>query len=395
MTKVLIADQLSPAAQNELTAAGAVVDFQPSLTAEDLPLHVADTEVLIVRSTKVTAETIAAGKHLTLIVRAGAGVNTIDLDAASDQGIYVANCPGKNKNAVSELTIGLLIACDRQIPSAHADMQQGRWLKKKYGKAKGLSGRTLGILGLGQIGQEVAVAAQGLGMLVVGWSRSLTPAKAAELEIGYCSSPLEVAKRCDALTVHVAAGTETKHLINAELLAALPDGSIFINAARGDVMDTAAVKAAIQSKGLKVGLDVFENEPSGGEADFQDTELANLAITTPHIGASSDQAADAIAMEVSRIFKHFLQDGSPPNCVNLATPVAKNALIVRHLNKVGVLAAVLDHLRAAAINVEQMQNTIFSGGKAATCTLLVDQPIDADVQTAISGVEYVLQVDLK
>ena len=203
--KVLIADKLSQSTEQALRDLGTTLEVKPDLTADDLPAAIGDSQVLVVRSTKVTAATIAAGKKLSLIVRAGAGVNTIDVEAASQRGIYVTNCPGKNSAAVAELALGLLIACDRRIVNATNDLRSGQWRKKEYGKARGLRGRTLGIVGVGMIGREVIRRAHGLGMHVVAWSRSLDQALAAELGVDYCASLLEVARRSDAVSLHVAA----------------------------------------------------------------------------------------------------------------------------------------------------------------------------------------------
>ena len=160
--KVLIADKLSERTVQTLQDIGLDVDVHPDLSADDLPNAVADVNVLIVRSTKVTAATIEAAPAISLIIRAGAGVNTIDVATASSRGVYVTNCPGRNKDAVAELAIGLLIACDRRVVDATVDLRNGDWEKKEYGKSRGLKGRTLGVLGMGMIGQAVAARGRGL-----------------------------------------------------------------------------------------------------------------------------------------------------------------------------------------------------------------------------------------
>lgn len=394
--KILLADKLSETTIAALSDLGADVDVQPDLTPENLPETIADFNVLVVRSTKVTAATIDAAKELSLIIRAGAGVNNIDVESASSRGIYVTNCPGKNSAAVAELAIGLLIACDRRIVDAAGDLRAGKWRKKEYGKSGGLKGRTLGVVGLGMIGQAVVKRALGLEMKVAAWSRSLTPAVAAELGVTRLESPLEVARRSDAVTLHLAVNEETKHLVNADFLYAMKDGAILINTARGDVIDTAALKTAIREKNLRVGLDVFEGEPGGGEAEFADVELAKMATATPHIGASTDEAAEAIAAEVVRIVREFRATGKPPNTVNLCgrTP-ATHSLVVRHYNRVGVLAGVLDGLRAEGVNVEEMENTIFDGARAACCTLQLDSSPSKDAIARLQQSADVLQVTLE
>ncbi len=394
--KVLIADKLSQSTEDALKMLGATIDVQPDLTADTLPSAIGDAQVLVVRSTKVTAATIDAGSQLSLIVRAGAGVNTIDVDEASKRGIYVTNCPGKNSAAVAELAIGLLIACDRRIVAASNDLRDGKWRKKEYGKACGLRGRTLGILGVGMIGREVICRARGLGMHIVAWSRSLNEARAAELDVEYAATPLDVARRSDAVSFHVAATSETTGMVNDEFLAALKDGAILINTARGDIVDHAALAKAIAHKSLRVGLDVFGDEPKQGEAPFPDTALAKLVTATPHIGASTEEASEAIANEVVRIVRLFRETGKPVNLVNMcARSPATHSLVVRHFNRIGVLASVLDLLREEGINVEEMENTIFEGAQAACCTFLLDTPPSESAIDILRVNDAILQVSLE
>jgi D-3-phosphoglycerate dehydrogenase len=394
--RILIADKLSETTVESLRQIGADVIIEPNLAADELPQHISDVNVLIVRSTKVTAAAIDAAGQLSLIIRAGAGVNTIDVTAASSRGIYVTNCPGRNSAAVAELAIGLLIACDRRIPDSSADLRAGRWRKKEYGNAAGLRGRTLGLLGQGMIGKAVAERARGLGMKVVAWSRSLTPELAEEMGIECVDVPWKVATT-DAVSVHLAYAPELKHIVGKEFLAAMKDGAILINTSRGELVDTAALKDAIREKGLRVGLDVYENEPAGGEAEFADTELAGLlAAATPHIGASTEEAAEAIAAEVVRIVREFRRSGKPPNTVNLCerTP-ATHSLVIRHFNRVGVLAGVLDCLREEGVNVEEMENTIFDEAKAACCTLQLDTAPSAQTISRLHESGDILQVTLE
>lgn len=393
--KVLIADKLSPKAVSALEAMGLKVEVDASLEADTLPARLGDAEVLVVRSTKVTAAAIEAGENLSLIIRAGAGVNTIDLKAANHRGIHVANCPGQNTAAVAELALGHIIAADRRIPDATADLRAGLWKKKEYGKARGLKGRTLGILGMGSIGQALAGMARGLDMEVIGWSRSLTTEKAKKMGIGYCATPEAVAENADVVSVHLAAAPETDHLVNAAFFDKMKDGAIFVNTSRGEVVETAALKEAITRKGLKVGLDVFENEPAATANEFGDTGLSALINASHHIGASTDQASEAIADEVVRIIEEYRASGKPPNVVNTqAKSAGVTSLVVRHFNRVGVLAGVLDELRNASINVEEMENSIFTGGEAAVCTLRLDDVPDKELVKKLRALDNVIQVVL-
>jgi D-3-phosphoglycerate dehydrogenase len=371
---VLIADKLSPDTAARLEALGLAVSVQPGLSAEQMLAAVRETHILVVRSTKVTADAFAAAPQLALVVRAGAGVNTIDVAEASRRGVYVANCPGQNTAAVAELAIGLLIAADRGLVDASLALRAGQWRKKQFSAARGLKGRTLGIVGYGAIGRAVAQRAIALEMKIIAWSRSLTPAIAEAEGIVFVASPQELAAQCDAVSVHLALTDDTRRLIDDAFLNALRPGAIFVNTSRGEVVDTEALKRAIEQRGLRVGLDVYESEPAGGEGEFADAALAARIAGTPHIGASTDEASEAIAAEVVRIVEVFLRTGRPPGVVNLcARSPATHQLVVRHFNRVGVLAGVLDGLREEGVNVEEMENTIFDGAQAACCTLHLDQ----------------------
>jgi len=385
---ILIADKLSESVVNSLRELGADVRIQPELSAEELPGAVGETEILVVRSTRVTAAAIASGSSLSLIIRAGAGVNTIDIGEASRRGIHVANCPGKNTDAVAELAIGLMIAADRRIADATGDLRAGSWKKKEYGAARGLRGRTLGVIGFGAIGTAVAGRARGMHMKVAAWSRSLTPERAEELEVTHCGSPLEVARKADVVSVHLAATDDTRHLIGANFFAAMKPGAVFVNTSRGEIVDSAALLAAVTERGIRAALDVYETEPSGGEAPFEQTELAGRITCTPHIGASTDQASEAIAAEVVHIVRVYLETGKPPRSVNTREKSsAQSNLVVRHYNKVGVLASVLDEIKIAGINIEEMENTIFADGTAASCTLKLDERPETSVVEKLRGLE--------
>ncbi len=393
--RILIADKFSQAGVDQLKALGCEVRLMPDLSADDLAQATPNQTVLIVRSTKVRKEAIQQGKDLQLVLRAGAGVDNIDLPAAAAVGIYVANCPGKNAHAVAELAIGLMLAADRRIPQATADLKAGSWNKKEYSKAGGLYGRTLGLIGVGQIGVLVVKRAKALGMKVLAHSRSLTPERASKIGVEYRADPLEVAREADVVSLHVASNPETKGLVNAAFLKAMKPGAILINTARGEVVDIKALEAAVKEKGIRPALDVFEGEPGQGEAEFElSIKDAAKFIGTPHIGASTDQAQEAIADEAVRIVSEFVNTGNVPNCVNLAehTP-AKWMLIVRHFDQVGVLAGIFSEIRGAGINVQRTSNIVFSGAKAAVARIELDaQPSAATLET-IRNLEHVLGVE--
>jgi D-3-phosphoglycerate dehydrogenase / 2-oxoglutarate reductase len=377
--KALIADKFEESGIEGLKEIGCDVIYSPDLKDEALAEAVRDTQadVLVVRSTRVTEAALAAGR-LSLVVRAGAGYNTIDVKAASSRGIYVSNCPGKNSIAVAELAFALILALDRRLPDNVADLRAGKWNKKEYGKARGLYGRTLGLIGLGQIGREMIARAKAFGMDVTGWSRSLTPESAAELGIAYRQTIIEVAHECDILSVHIALAPDTRGVINADVFEAMKPGSYLINTSRAEVVDQAALKQAVKTKGIRAGLDVFADEPEGATGDFNDEIVtAPNVYGTHHIGASTDQAQEAIAAETVRIISAFKETGKVPNVVNLAdrTP-ATHLLVIRHHDRPGVLAYVLNEIKAANINVQQMENIVFAGAEAAVARIELDGPLE-------------------
>jgi D-3-phosphoglycerate dehydrogenase / 2-oxoglutarate reductase len=397
--KVLIADKFEKVGIDGLKELGCSIVSQPDLTAAALPAAIkeVDPHILIVRGTKVTADALKAGTALTLVIRAGAGIDTIDVTAASSRGIFVSNCPGKNSIAVAELVMGLLLASDRRIPDQVADLRQGKWNKAEYSKARGLFGRTLGIVGLGQIGREIAARARAFGMRVLAWSRTLTHEEADGLGVAYAHNPLEVARLSDVVTINVAANAETKHLVNAEFLAAMRPGAYLINTSRGSVVDEAALAQAIGERKLRAGLDVFQNEPAGGTGEFRSAILQVPGVYgTHHVGASTDQAQVAIAHEVIRIVQAFQATGEVPNVVNrLARSSASHVLVIRHRNRPGVLAHVFGVLANAEINVEEVENIIYHGAQATLARIHLDgAPGNGALERIKSGNADIISVEL-
>jgi D-3-phosphoglycerate dehydrogenase len=395
--RVLIADAFEQSGRDALHAMGCEVRFDPKLKDEALAaVEEFRPDVLVVRSTKVPETVLAAGA-LKLVVRAGAGYNTIDVAAASRRGIYVSNCPGKNSIAVAELAFGLILALDRQIADNVIALRRGEWNKSGFSKARGLFGRTLGLIGLGQIGREVALRAGAFGLPVVAWSRSLTDDAARQFGVRRMDSAIEVARAADIVSVHVALNAQTRGRIDAAFFAAMRPGAYFINTARAEVVDQAALAHAVEEKGIRAGLDVFASEPAGGTGEFADGIVKLPGVYgTHHIGASTEQAQEAIAAETVRIIRTFFQTGQVPNVVNLArTTPAICALVVRHLDRPGVLAGVLDAIRAAEINVQEMENIIFEGAQAAVARIHLETSPQPEVIARIQASSpHILEVSL-
>ncbi|HEX7136730.1 MAG TPA: NAD(P)-dependent oxidoreductase [Vicinamibacterales bacterium] len=405
--KVLIADKFEKSGLDGLKTAGCEVVYQPDLKDEALAAAINETaaDVLVVRSTAVSAAMLEAGA-LSLVVRAGAGYNTIDVATASRRGIYVSNCPGKNSIAVAELAMALMLALDRRVPDNVVELRAGTWNKKEYSKARGLFGRTIGLLGYGNIGQETARRAHAFGLRVIVWSRRFAradraTAAALAMEAGVpielASTPQELAERSDILSIHLALNADTKGLVNASILDKLKPGSFVINTARAEVMDYAALENAVREKKVCVGLDVFAGEPTSATGEFKDPLLSLPGVYgTHHIGASTEQAQEAIAAETVRIISAYKDTGRVPNVVNLAkkTP-ATHMLVVRHRDRPGVLAHVFDHLRAGEINVQETENIIFEGAQAAVARINLDgAPSEALLKRIQDGNADILDLHL-
>ncbi|HSD18922.1 MAG TPA: 3-phosphoglycerate dehydrogenase family protein [Anaeromyxobacter sp.] len=398
--KILVADAFPTERLADFQALELEVDHRPDVAAKDLAAAARDASIIVVRSKQVQADVFESALSLSLVVRAGAGVNTIDVAAASRRGVYVANCPGQNSIAVAELAIGLVIALDRRLPDNVALLRAGKWDKKTFSEAQGIHGRTLGVAGVGSIGREVVTRARALGMRVVAWSRSLDDARAKALGVERAPDLLALAREADFLSLHLPLSKETRGAVSREVLLAMKPGAALVNTARAEIVDQAALLELARAGRLRVGTDVFAGEPEKGKADF-DSELAKLpnVYGTHHIGASTAQAQDAIARETVRIVEAFVRSGEVPSCVNVArkTP-ARARLVVRHLDKVGVLANVLGAIREAGINVEEVQNTIFEQHQAASCTIGLDDRPSAELlehlRTRIADVLFVGSFDL-
>ncbi len=396
--RVLIADKFELSGRKGLEQIGCDVRFLPDVKEDSLTeaLCAEQPEVLIVRSTKVTEPMLDAGP-IKLIVRAGAGYNTIDVAAASKRGIYVSNCPGQNAVAVAELAFGLILALDRRIVENAVQLRAGKWNKGEFSQAKGISGRTLGLIGLGKIGQEMIPRAKVFGMRIVGWSRSLTPDTASTLGIGYCETPEAVAAQSDIVSVHLALTNETRGSLSARFFAAMKPGAFFINTARGEIVDQSALLAAMRSQGIRAGLDVFAEEPAGAVGEYRHEIIGEPYLYgTHHIGASTEQAQEAIAAETVRIVRVFMETGHVPNVVNIATSTpATHTLAVRHKDRPGVLAYVFDLLKSSGKNVQETENMVFEGAEAAVARINIDGALPAAVlQKMRDGNADIIEVTL-
>lgn len=394
--RILFADGLSGTAVERLRAGGDECVMRPSLTAEDLPARIAGFDVLVVRSTRVAGPAIEAGTNLGLVVRAGAGTNTIDCQRAAELGVFVCNVPGRNAVAVAELAIGLVFATDRHIASSTADARAGAWNKKAYSSARGLYGSTLGIIGMGAIGLETAQRAAACGIRVVTEHKSRHRRVLQRMaDIGVVTLPdLDaVLAAADIVSLHVPGGPGTAGMVDAGFLARMKHEAVLINTSRGEVVDEAALLHALDSTGMRAGIDVFADEPPSGTGSVDSALARHPKVTvTHHIGASTNQAQEAVAEGTVEVLEEY-RTGSIINCVNLEqTPHRTATLSVRHYDRVGVLASVLQELRRGSLNVANMSNRIFAGSQAAVATIDVFGAVDPRLLDAVRALPDVIQV---
>ena len=316
MPRVLIADKLEPAGIELLQKAGIEVDNRPGLKGDDLKAALQSADAAICRSQpKITADLLDEPGKLRAIARAGVGVDTIDVPAATRRGIVVMNTPGGNTVSAAEHTVALMMALARQVPAADAAMKAGGWDRNKFLGTQ-LSGKTLGVIGLGRIGQEVARRARGLEMDVVGFDPFVTSAKAAELGITPAADLATLLPKVDFLSLHVPLTAETRNLIGARELGMMKKTARVLNVARGGIIDEQALADALKAGTIAgAGIDVFSTEPAPADNPLR---AAPNVVLTPHLGASTVEAQESVALEAAQLIVDFLLKGVVANAVNMA-----------------------------------------------------------------------------
>ena len=374
--RVLVADKFPEQFLPEIEKIGYQCDLRPDLKDAELRAALSGVQVLLVRSTQIEAETIDAAADLGWIIRAGAGYNTIDCQAASRRAIWVSNVPRQNAVAVAELTMGLILAIDRRIPDNVIAIRQEEWKKREFSRARGLYGRTLGIVGMGQIGFEVAVRARAFGLKLLAVEKPRTFEVIDQMRnLGVETLPRleDLFAASDIVSLHTPCAPETIGLVSSDLLAQMKPGAWLINTARAELVDEAALLEAVNRQDLWVGIDVFSDEPGWGSETW-DSKLAShpRVYATHHIGASTRQAQHAIAAEVVRMLADYARRGRVRNEVNLGTlPPTGTYLTIRHIDRVGVLSGVLTAIKLSGLNVQYMTNRVFSGAGTAVAVVQV------------------------
>ncbi len=388
--KILVADKFPDKYIQQMKDLDLEVIYNAKLGEKDLVEAAKEVDILVVRSTIVNEETILNSEKLNLIIRAGSGVNNINIAAANKKGIYVTNCPGMNAVAVAELAIGLMISIDRSIPDNVSDFNKGVWNKDKYSKGKGLKGKTLGLIGVGNIGKEVAKRALAFEMNVYGKDIS----RIEGVPIKDFSEMDQLVPLCDVISIHLPATPQTKGLFNKQMFEFMKDGAYLINTSRNEIVVEDDLLEAIKTKNIRYACDVFKGEPEGkgGEVSSKLQNNPNIYVTH-HIGASTEQAQDAVAEETINIIKHYTHSGVIDHWVNRAKITdAHFQLVVKHYDKPGVLASVLDVIRSGNINIEEIENIIFEGGIAACCTMKLQSAISAELLKKIKENTNVISV---
>ncbi len=344
MKKVLVSDSISPKGVQILKSAGLEVDVQTGLSPEELKSKIGAYHGLVIRSaTKVTAEIIAAAENLKVIGRAGSGLDNVDKAAATQKGIVVMNTPGGNTITTAEHAIALLFSVARLIPQAAGSMRQGLWEKKKFMGVE-LFGKTLGIVGMGNIGGQVAKKALGLEMNVIAYDPFLNEEKAKSLGV-QCVGLEDLWKRSDFITLHTPLTPETKYLVNSKSIAMMKDGVRIINCARGGIVNEKDLMEALSSgKVAGAALDVFEKEPPTGNPLCT---MENV-VCTPHLGASTKEAQENVAIAVAEQVADYLVGGIIRNAVNFPSiPPEQVPLLTPYLNLAermgGFAAQVFEH----------------------------------------------------
>ncbi len=310
--RVLVADDMSAAAVKIMSEAGLSVDVKTGLPPAELAAIIGDYQGLAVRSaTKVTADILSKASSLKIVGRAGVGVDNIDVKAATEKKVLVINTPSGNAIAAGELAVAYIFALARKLPQSTSSMKKGEWEKKKFMGIE-ITGKTLGVVGFGNIGRQVAERAVGLKMKVLAFDPHLPAGATPPAGVEYAKFD-ELVSRADFVTLHLPFTAETKNLFGTETLARMKKGSYLINCARGGIVDEAALYDALKSGHLAgAALDVFEKEPCGMLPLF---ELDNV-LASPHVGASTKEAQEKVAVELAEVFVDFLKSGKVRNAVN-------------------------------------------------------------------------------
>ncbi len=396
--KILVGCSLPEWALQELRSLGTEVLYEPTLTTERMEKLIGNVAVLVVGRRRVSPEVVSTGKALQAIVRVGTDIANIAVEEASAQGIFVANCPYQDAIAVAELTFGLLLALDRGVLENAAALRKGVLAEPESNDALGLAGRTLGVLGFGRVEQEIVKRARAFEMNLLAWSPTLTPEPAAASGVNFCAWPRELARQSDMVTVYAPQQETEEVLVDAEFLQNMRAGAYIVYVGHPAALDEMALAQIAKERHLRVAYDISAPHLAGSDAGRFRSRLQALpnVIGTHHLADRTKQAYEATAGELVRVIREFLVAGEVVNCVNiLEHSPATWQLVLRLRDTVGVLASVLDHVRADGINVEEVSSRVFTGAQAGFCTIALDERPSAEALNAIRELDGVLHLELR
>lgn len=395
--KILVACELPEFAIAELRTLTTEIVHRPDARPDELRELIPGVGILVVDGRRVSPDTIQRGEALQMIVHAGPGPGDIAVADASAQGVFVTNCPDQHAVAVAELAFGLILALDRRIVDSTVALREGRWNRSEAKDARGLAGRTLGLLGAGPACREIAARAQAFGMPVIAWC----PASNADdhaSNIRLCTSARELARTSDIVVVtSLANGQEARLLADADFLENMKEGASFVHVGGPGAVDEAALAKIIPARKLRVAADVFSSEPSTDTGRFR-SRLCELpgVIGTPHVAAVTEQAQNSTAAEVIQIIRSFLVSGEALHCLNLLEhSPATWQLMLRVRDAVGVMASILEAIRADGINAEEISSRVFVGARAAWCTIALDERPSTEALEAIRALHDVLYLEIR
>jgi D-3-phosphoglycerate dehydrogenase / 2-oxoglutarate reductase len=396
--KILVACELPEFAIAELRTLTTDILYQPEIRPDELRDVIPGVGILIVDSRRVSPETIHRGETLQMIVHAGPGPGDISVADASAQGVFVTNCPDQHAVAVAELAFGLMLALDRRVVDNTLALREGRWARGEFKGGRGLAGRTLGLLGYSAASREIATRGRAFGMSLMAWCPALTSEDQGGKSICFCNSPRELARESDIVVVTAAGdGQESRVVADADFLENMKEGASLVHVGSPGAVDETALARVIPVRGLRVALDAFSSEPMADSGRFRSRlfELPGV-IGTPHVAALTEQAHNATAAKVVETVRRFLVSGETVHSLNLLEhSPATWQLMLRVRDAVGVMAAILEAIRADGINAEEITSRVFVGARAAWCTIALDERPSTEALEAIRSLHDVLYLEIR
>ena len=395
--RILVACELPEFALDELRGLGSEVLYEPQISAAALAQHVGQVGILVVDQTPVTAEALVQGRALQMIVVAGSGSGQVAVDMAAEQGILVTHCPHKDAVAAAELALGLMLALDREIVDNAVALRAGHWERGRFLQARGLAGRTLGIIGSDEFTRTLAPRAKACQMHVIAWRPEAPTVPEQYDDIEYCNWPRELARRSEVVVLQTPLGPGVDFEVDADFLKCMKTGAALVHVGDHCIVDEAALLEALAAQQLRVALDVLPGAPPGDAGRVKSALLQHPRVIGTHrVAGVTEQARQAIATEVVRIVAAFLISGEIVNALNISErSPATWQLVLRVRDQVGVMAGVLDAVRADGINAEEITIRVFHGAKAAWCNVALDERPSTEALEAIRALPDVLHLELR